>query len=443
MGKSPLILAALASEAVPGLRFSRVQPLEKNTYGIGDTALLTAESGEHYIIRLAKTGAAGADQDADLAAVQTLSALNLPFEVAKLVGETRAPDGGRALLFKFIYGDHIDLETLNPNDPLTSSLGSAIAAIHNLPVTTIQDAGFPEYDPSMLVQSRIAELDLALETGKIPPVLLDRWERAFEDVSLFRFQPTVIHGSIDSESVVALGSEVTGIRQWSDLMIADPAEDLAWIVGSANESAAYNVLVAYLAARPTADPHIRTRAKLYSEFNYASWLLHALKTRNQDDIDLAVADLASLADQVEQGMHGSLTAIHESFSVADIPDEIPASFDEPFEFDDSEALDSPVTEFAETAPSDLNTPDDHEYGTTHTEAIHVTTEALPEVDDVIDPTDALDEPDTEAVAAGDEDVVPVYEATLEDDQEPYYYAETVEIVVAKENPATEGDNRLF
>jgi hypothetical protein len=172
-------------------------------------------------------------------------------------------------------------------------------------------------------------------------------------------------------------------------------------------------------------------------------LLHALKTRNQDDIDLAVADLASLADQVEQGMHGSLTAIHESFSVADIPDEIPASFDEPVEFDDSEALDSPVTEFAETAPSDLNTPDDHEYGTTHTEAIHVTTEALPEVDDVIDPTDALDEPDTEAVAAGDEDVVPVYEATLEDDQEPYYYAETVEIVVAKENPATEGDNRLF
>ena len=72
MGKSPLILAALASEAVPGLRFTRVQPLEKNAIGVGDSALLTAESGVHFIIRLAKPGAAGADQDTELAALQTL-----------------------------------------------------------------------------------------------------------------------------------------------------------------------------------------------------------------------------------------------------------------------------------------------------------------------------------------------------------------------------------
>ena len=419
MGKSPLILAALASEAVPGLHFNRVQPLEKNAVGIGDSALLTADSGEHFIIRLAKPGAAGADQDAELAALQTLSSLNLPFEIAKLIGETRAPDGSRALLFSFIYGDHLDLESLNPNSPLTENLGSAIAAIHNIPVSVLQDAGFPEYDPATLVQSRVSELDRALDTGKIPAVLLQRWETAFEDLSLFRFQPTVIHGAIDGESIMALDNRITGFMGWSNLKIADPAEDLAWVSGSANEEAAYNVLLAYQAARPGADEKIRTRAKLYGEFDLARWLLHCLKLKDDAMVEEAAGMLADLANEVEQGLRGTLTAAETPAAQSGWVQEIPESDQIVAEFDaDEEPLFENVAtqliEVVETENFD-NPP--------ATESVSEVSRATESVSEVSPATEQL----------------PVYEAVIDDsDDEPYYYAETAEIIISKKP-----DDRLF
>lgn len=411
MGKSPLILAALASEAVPGLRFTRVQPLEKNAVGVGDSALLTAESGVHYIIRLAKPGAAGADQDTELAALQTLSQLQLPFEIAKLVGETKAPDGSRALLFSFIYGDHLDLERLNPNSPLTENLGSAIAAIHNIPISVLQDAGFPEYDPATLVQSRVSELDRALDTGRIPPVLLQRWEAAFEDLSLFRFTPTVIHGAIDGESIMALDNSITGFMGWSNLKIADPAEDLAWVAGSANEEAAYNVFLAYQAARPSADEKIRIRAKLYSEFDLARWLLHCMKLKDDALVEEAAQMLEDLASEVEQGLRGMLTTADYSSVAATSATNVPEADEIISEFDDE-----PI------------------FGTVETQLIEIIEEPTPEVDAgferFVQPA-ASEPPSTEQL--------PVYEATIDDtDDEPYYYAETAEIIVTKKP-----DDRLF
>ena len=53
MAKSPLILAALAKAAVPHLNFHEVKSLSTSTSGAFDTALLTATSGEHYLIRIA------------------------------------------------------------------------------------------------------------------------------------------------------------------------------------------------------------------------------------------------------------------------------------------------------------------------------------------------------------------------------------------------------
>ena len=401
MGKSPLILAALASEAVPGLRFKHVQPIHADS-PTSDSALLTAESGEHFIIRLSKAGAAGADQDTELAALKLLASVDLPFDVAKLIGESRTPEGGRALLFSFIYGGQIDLETLNPHSPVTESLGASIAAIHNIPVHILQDAGFPEYDPSAIVQSRIAELDRALDTGKVPASLLQRWEHAFEDVALFRFQPTVIHGSIDSDNVVVNDQRVSGFMSWSNLKIADPAEDLAWVAGSYNSEAAYNVMLAYQAARPSADERLRLRAQLYSEFAMARWLLHGVKLGDDYIVEDAASMLQGLVEEIEAGERGPLTAVpaasQQVFEAKDLPESIQIVA----EFDDEE---SDVAMFTPPIAAD-DTP----------------TEALPIAADGT-PTEAL----------------PIYEATIDEvSDDSNFYAETVEIVVAKDD-----DERLF
>ena len=48
MAKSPLILAALAKDAVPHVNFTQVNSLSSGVGGAFDTALLTATDGKHY-----------------------------------------------------------------------------------------------------------------------------------------------------------------------------------------------------------------------------------------------------------------------------------------------------------------------------------------------------------------------------------------------------------
>jgi hypothetical protein len=139
--------------------------------------------------------------------------------------------------------------------------------------------------------------------------LLSRWEAVLEDSSLFRFQPTVVHGALNGDTVLEEdGRSVAGVLAWSSLKISDPAEDLSWILGSENDPFADAVLAAYSANRPAVDPSIRQRAIMYSEFERARWLMHGVNKGDQSIIDDAVEMLATLAGDVEAGVIGRLTA---------------------------------------------------------------------------------------------------------------------------------------
>lgn len=72
MAKSPLILAALAKDAVRHLNFVQVKSLNAGADGAFDTALLTATTGEHYVVRIANTQSAGAEQEVELQALRAL-----------------------------------------------------------------------------------------------------------------------------------------------------------------------------------------------------------------------------------------------------------------------------------------------------------------------------------------------------------------------------------
>ncbi|MEI6590624.1 MAG: hypothetical protein WCO24_01305, partial [Actinomycetes bacterium] len=262
--------------------------------------------------------------------------------------------------------------------------------------------------------------------GKIPPVLLQRWEAAFEDLSLFRFQPTVIHGAIDGESVMALDTQITGFMGWSNLKIADPAEDLAWVAGSSNEAAAYNVFLAYHAARPSADDKLRIRAKLYSEFDLARWLLHCMKLKDEAMVQEASQMLEDLADEVQQGLRGVLTdsqpVNYFTPEVGDLPE--PDDLANQFEVEDAGFFET-VT--VETQVLEIVEIPEESDAFTEEASAEPTAEQTTETQDLAEPLDT----ETEQLT--------VYEATLDDsDDEPYYYAETAEIIVTKKP-----DDRLF
>jgi aminoglycoside phosphotransferase (APT) family kinase protein len=310
MAKSPLILAALAKDAVPELNFNDAKKLSSGLSGAFDSAILTTVDGEHLVVKVPATAAAGTEQEVELQALKALEGVreSLPFSLTRLVGETRDDKGSRVFVFEFLYGSPVEVTTIAPEGHLAESVGKAIAAIHNIPVATVEEAHLPSFDAASLVRSRIAELDRAAATGKIPTVLLQRWQDALEDADLFRYLPTVVHGALSSETVLEQDQEVSGVLAWSSLKISDPAEDFAWIFGANAVELNDAVMLAYSIERRLSDQTIRQRATLYSELEMARWMLHGVTKNDPDIIEDAAVMLEQLAAEVTEGIARPLIA---------------------------------------------------------------------------------------------------------------------------------------
>lgn len=409
MAKSPLILAALAKDAVRHLDFVQVKSLNAGADGAFDTALLTATTGEHYVVRIANTQSAGTEQEVELQALRALGTEGrsaLPFKITSLIGETKDDKGARALIFDFVYGSPIDVGSISGESELARSIGLAIAAIHKLPLTVVENAHLPEFQPEDILRARTAELDRFASTGKVPSALLSRWESVLEDASLFRFQPTVVHGALNGDTVLEEdGRTVAGVLAWSSLKISDPAEDLSWILGSENDPFAEAVLAAYSANRPGVDASIRQRAVLYSEFERARWLMHGVNKGDQSIIDDAVEMLTTLADDVEAGVIGRLIAAPISVAIAEpIITEVSETFisiesDDEFEvIEINETVttteDDSAVEFVslETAPIDVISQD---FDLDEVEAEETASERSGYVDDKTKPIELPEKSDNE------------------------------------------------
>ncbi len=311
MGKSPLILAALASAAVPGLVIKRATALSGDGTGNFDAAVITDEAGEHYIVRMPNSPAAGTELELELKVIKSLSSFGtrLGFEIPKPIGETRDSVGNRVMIFKFVYGNKIDASRVTPASNLSHSISRAIAGIHGLPLELVQSAGLPEFSPAENIRARVSELDRAAQTGKVPAVLLSRWEQALEDVSLFRYQPVVIHGALSGDAMLEQDQYISGVIDWKNLQINDPALDFAWLIPGGDQELIDAVLLNYQLARSGADTNIALRATLYSELELAKWLLHGYTRRDAAVVEDAVQMLQDLAELATAGELIPLTRV--------------------------------------------------------------------------------------------------------------------------------------
>jgi aminoglycoside phosphotransferase (APT) family kinase protein len=294
-----LILAALAADAASGKKFRHFRRSDQGPDL--DALQLFDDSGDGFEL-IVPSGVAGIAEQAQLMAglrAIGLAAASLPFAIPKLVGQTTERDL-QVILLTLLEGQSPDLSKYAPGE-FSKSIGEALAAIHNLDPSVVIDAGLPEYDASRILQTKVAEVDAAAATGKVPPSLLSRWEEALEDVGLFRFHPSVVHGSISDQNIFVHNSTISGVAGWSALSISDPAEDLKYLAGGALPSTFEDALLNYRAMRPSADENIAQRAILYSEIELASWLNHCVQLDDQQLIAEAQAMLDDLAQQLAAG----------------------------------------------------------------------------------------------------------------------------------------------
>jgi macrolide phosphotransferase len=296
--RSPLALAALATVAVPGLDAYDVRrPAHPGTDF--DIAVVVDAARRRWVVRAPVHATAGAALEAEVELLNALGSASdagvLPCAVPRPVGFAHLPEGGRAAVPAEIPGRSLDVAELVPGPGLCASLGRAIAAVHELPTSVVENAGLPVYDAEAYRARRQAEVDEAARTGKVPPTLLRRWEDRLEDVSLWRFRPTVVHGDLTNERILVRDGEVSGILHWGDACVADPADDLSWLLVAAPPEAADSILEAYQLRRTELlDPHLTDRALLAGELALARWLLYGVRTDNDDVVADAVEMLVEL-----------------------------------------------------------------------------------------------------------------------------------------------------
>jgi macrolide phosphotransferase len=281
--RSPLFLAALASAAVPGLDPASVEALPSEPGQQFDVAFIQDSQHRRWVIRAPRTPAAGAQMDVTVALLGLL-ARRLPFGVPTPKGFAALKEGGRAAIYPYLPGQTIDFTELPSGPGLAAELGRAIAALHNADHGLFEEAGLPAYDADTYRTRRLSELDRAAATGHVPTALLGRWERALEDVVLWRFAPTPTHGDLTGDQVLVVFDDeedistgrVRALTGWDDAKVADPADDFFALVTEAPSLALETVMEAYAHARAERpDPHLLARARLAAEMRVLTELLAA------------------------------------------------------------------------------------------------------------------------------------------------------------------------
>lgn len=259
-----------------------------------DVAVVADDVRREWVVRAPRNAAAGARLEAEGRLLEILGA-RLPYAVPQVEGSAQLPEGGRAVVHRTLAGVPVDLAALTPETPLTAALGRALASLHDVPEELLEEVGLPSYTADEYRKRRLAEVDRAAASGHVPATLLTRWEHALEEAGAWRFVPCVVHGDLAPENVLADGDRVTGVLEWAETRIADPADDFAWLASGCPPATFQAVLDAYREARRTEpDADLPRRARLAAELAVARWLLHGVSTADDAIVEDAVAMLTDL-----------------------------------------------------------------------------------------------------------------------------------------------------
>jgi aminoglycoside phosphotransferase (APT) family kinase protein len=151
----------------------------------------------------------------------------------------------QAVAYRKLPGSPAD--TTRPR--LGRELGRFLAALHAFPVERARELGAPSYDVDWRERYRsFADEVLA----RADPLLGDDRDAAHAmvdeylgDDANFAFTPRLVHADLGPEHVLADGDELTGVIDWGDTRVGDPALDFAWTLHGTSPDFATAVLDAY------------------------------------------------------------------------------------------------------------------------------------------------------------------------------------------------------
>lgn len=139
---------------------------------------------------------------------------------------------------------------------LGEQVGRFLAALHAFPVDRARELGVPESPWRETYRRFTREVLDAAELGPEAEAMVEDF---LGDEANFAFAPRLIHADLGPEHILSVGDALTGVIDWGDARIGDPALDFAWLVHGTPPPFADAVLAAY----PSPDPSLRDRALFF------------------------------------------------------------------------------------------------------------------------------------------------------------------------------------
>lgn len=150
----------------------------------------------------------------------------LPLEVPRPVVLDRGP---LRLRHALVEGDPVDPARLTAADGRV--FASFLSAVHATPLSLAADAGCPSAADDHLDRAARAERFRLVVLPVLPPDLRAVGETLLEQLSVVGDQ-VLCHGDLVAEHVIGRDGRVTGVIDWGDARVTDPALDLAWALNA-------------------------------------------------------------------------------------------------------------------------------------------------------------------------------------------------------------------
>ena len=236
---SDLDVAAVVAAALPGHEPRSVAVNEDGW----DSIVIEVDSA--WIVRVARFEQVGRIYETERRLLAEL-APTLPVAVPEF---TRV--GPTFCVYRKLPGARLDAHVAGPE--LGEAVGRFLRALHAFPVERAAALGAGDAWDSAGVE-RLASAVLPL----LRPDERRRGERLLDLYRELRFESALVHADLGPEHILCSGGRVTGVLDWSDSGLGDPALDLGWLLLHTSPPFADALASAY-----GVDDELAARAEVY------------------------------------------------------------------------------------------------------------------------------------------------------------------------------------
>ncbi|SDO49768.1 Phosphotransferase enzyme family protein [Paenibacillus sp. yr247] len=249
---------------------------------------IVIEQNDGSIFRIAKTMETAQQYTKEfqmLPQIRTFLDIEIPLPISYMFDPSINPSG--IMRYKKLKGTPLNPDLLISKNLtiIAKQLAEFIIKLHQIPISTLDSSCPQESNNKSLIQilrKDTKELLTQVLTVKEQQKLAKWWEETLEDSTFFSHRFVLCHGDLWYENILVddLCSRITGIIDFSDMTIGDPAKDLATQVYMGEDF--YNLILSEYKHSFPEDTTIERRVKKHQGLRELGGLLYAIKHDNSE-----------------------------------------------------------------------------------------------------------------------------------------------------------------